>query len=496
MGIGGREFVDDRMNRRRFLGLVGAGASLALGGLSLTRLSDGAEAASNGRLQIDAEPMRFGLGKDQIATWGYNNRVPGPIIRLKEGQEFRALVRNRLKAATTVHWHGLPVPNAMDGVPGVTQDAIPSGGSYLYRYTVPVSGTYMYHSHFGLQLDKGLLGALIIEPKRETLSYDRDVALVIDDWADGVHAFNNTLTVDGSNRYECSVRPVQPLTGPVMTPMSIGGNGFGKGGPVASGYPFYLVNGRPAGNPYTIWVRRGDMVRLRLINPSAATVYRVALQGHHLHVTHADGQPVQRADVDAVRLAPGERYDVLVRANNPGAWQLAFAAEGTSDIGRAVFQYTGVKAHVPPAGFHPRELKGKLLDLRALRLHDSVAIPVPSGTPDRVIHLRLGPALPRYSWTIDGKVVAENSVIDVRRGEHVRFVYSNGTKDVHPMHMHGHFVQVQNGTGYGPMRDTVVVNPKGKATMDWIADNPGTWVYHCHNLYHMTAGMMLRVRVF
>jgi multicopper oxidase len=486
--------VNDRMNRRRFLGLVGAGASLALGGASLTERTDGAEAASGG-LRLDAEPVRFDLGKARIATWGYNNRVPGPIIRLKEGQQFRALVRNRLKSGTTVHWHGLPVPNAMDGVPGVTQDAIPAGGSYLYQYTVPVSGTYMYHSHFGLQLDKGLLGALIIQPKREILSYDRDITLVIDDWADGVPAFNNTLTIDGSDRYECSVPTIRQVSGQAVAPMSVGGNGFGKGGPVASGYPYYLVNGRPASHPFTISVRRGDAVRLRLVNPSAATVYRVALQGHRMRVTHADGQPVQQVEVDAIRLAPGERYDVLVKADNPGAWQLAFAAEGTSDIGRAVFQYAGVKRSLPAAGFHPRELKGKLLDPRALRLHDSVSVPVPDGTPDRIIRLKLGPALPKYSWTIDGKGVAENSVIDVRRGEHVRFLYSNGTKDVHPMHLHGHFVQVQNGTGNGPMRDTVVVNPSGRATMDWIADNPGTWVYHCHNLYHMTAGMMLRVRV-
>jgi multicopper oxidase len=178
-----------KITRRTFLGLAGMGAGgLVLGACENANKSapsrDGRRVAS---YDLQVGSFDFELGGRQVSSWGYNGGVPGPEIRLKQGESFRAAVRNRLPEDTTIHWHGVPVPNEMDGVPDVTQPAIGPGEGFTYEYKVPeVSGTFFYHSHVGLQLDRAVYGPLVIEPKSEPLSYDREFTLMLDDWLDGV----------------------------------------------------------------------------------------------------------------------------------------------------------------------------------------------------------------------------------------------------------------------------------------------------------------------
>jgi len=173
-----------------------------------------------------------------VPTWGYNGTVPGPEIRATQGDTLRVNVRNRLSEHTTVHWHGLAVPSAMDGVPGLSGPPIGSGEDFAYEFVVPAAGTYIYQSHAGLQLDRGLYGPLIVEPKNEELSYDREYALLLDDWLDGVVETPDDA-LDGLRR-----------TGGGMM-------GGGMMGGTMLDYPLYLVNGRPANDPESISVRRG-----------------------------------------------------------------------------------------------------------------------------------------------------------------------------------------------------------------------------------------------
>lgn len=180
------------LTRRKFLGLVGLGAgALVLGGYGLlsgieqTPLPQIRPAATTNRTQeysFDAAPLDFELGNQKAATWGYNGTVPGPEIRLTEGDTLRVTVRNGLPEETTIHWHGVKTPNAMDGVPNITQSPIKGGDDFTYEFVVPTAGSYIYHSHAGLQLDRGLHGPLIVEPKQEELSYDREYTLLLDDW--------------------------------------------------------------------------------------------------------------------------------------------------------------------------------------------------------------------------------------------------------------------------------------------------------------------------
>ncbi|AHY48373.1 Putative multicopper oxidase (plasmid) [Rubrobacter radiotolerans] len=495
-----------RISRARFLGLAGLGlGGIALGGCGsllpgnreLPRIpganSGDAPSGAVKEFEIFSEPLEFEVGGRRVSTWGYNGRVPGPEIRVTEGDRLRMRVRNRLPESTTVHPHGLPVENAMDGVPHLTQPPIPPGGDFLYEFTVPTSGTYLYHSHAGLQLDRGLYGPLIVEPKREPLDYDREYVILLDDWLDGV---NGTP--------EDAFREMNTEAGPPGGMM--GGGMMGDSSMVE--YPFYLINGRPPEDPETFEVRRGERVRLRISNPASDTLFRFAVGGHRLTVTHADGQPVEPVEVDALRIGSGERYDVLLEAGEPGVWQVAAAPEGRSGLARALLRYRESAAtSPPPPNSRPEELNGELLlygDLHNLREETFPQDGPLAGGPDRTLDLTLARQMggmggmgrrPGRGWTINGQTYPDAEPLEVEKGEWVRVELTNHSPVPHPMHLHGHFFQVRTEGGGGPFKDTLLVEGHmGRAAFDFVADNPGKWFFHCHLTYHMESGMARVVR--
>jgi FtsP/CotA-like multicopper oxidase with cupredoxin domain len=484
------------LTRRDFLRLVGSGVgALALSGCSVPLVGDHGSSPNAPRARktdhvreytLESAPLEFEVGGRKVHTWGYDGGIPGTEIRVTEGDSLRARVLNRLPADTTIHWHGLPVPNATDGVPHVTQPPIESGEEFTYEFVVPTAGTYVYHSHVGFQLDSGLYGPLIVESKKEELDYDREYVLLLDDWLDGV-----------SGTPEDTLKALQASGGGMMA--GSGGGMMGgreQGGPGSSGavdYPLYLVNGRAPNEPETLKVRRRERTRLRLINPAGETVFRFAVGGHKLTVTHSDGQPVESVDVDVVRIGPGERYDVIVEANNPGVWQVAAAPEGKTGLARAILRYEeSSQSSPPPPSSRPHELAGRLLSYGQLRTRREESFPSDGffEGPDRTLALTLSGGIGDYVWTIGGQTYPDADPIDVSKGEWVRFHLTNQSMMAHPMHLHGHFFQLQNGMGRGPFKDTVLVEPHmGEARFDFVADNPGDWLFHCHIVYHMESGM-------
>lgn len=468
------------LSRKRFLGLAGMSAgALALGSCGLLpgsgrELSGMPRPPGTGSVReyaLRAAPVEFEAGDRVISTWGYEGGVPGPEIRVQEGDTLRVRVRNDLPENTTVHWHGLPVESAMDGVPGLSQRPIGPGEEFVYEFVVPGAGTYMYHSHVGLQLDRGLYGPLVVEPKKEDLDFDREYTLAFDDWLDGV-----------SGTPEDAFAQLQSSGGTMMGGMESGDLSC----------PLYLVNGRPPEDPETLEVREGERVRLRLVNPSADTVFRFAAAGHRLTVTHADGQPVEPVAVDALRLGMGERYDVILEADNPGVWQLAAAPEGKDGLARTLLRYRGNEGEAPPAELRPEGLGGRLLSYADLKSTVEWSFPEEDFLrgPDRVRQLELAGGHGEYVWAIDGQLYPDADPLEVREGEWVRYELLNRSMMAHPMHLHGHFFQIQNGTGRGPIKDTALVEPHmGRLAFDFVADNPGDWFFHCHNAYHMEAGM-------
>lgn len=504
------------LSRREFLGAVALGAgAVALGGCNLLdekprRIpAAGSPGSGPGRTvgyDLEAAPAELEIGGRGVRTWAYNGGLTGPEIRVKRGDTLRVRVSNRLPEDTTIHWHGLPVPNDMDGVPDVTQPPIRSGENFTYEFEVPVSGTYLYHSHAGLQLDRALYGPLIVEPENERLSYDREYTLLLDDWLDGVDGTPENamkrLKAGGSAMDDMqdmgdgdSMKGMEGMGhGDEASGMEVRENVAPRQWPPDLVYPLYLVNGKTPDFPEEFVVRRGETVRLRIANPSSSTIFRVALAGHRMTVVEADGQPVEPVEADAIRIGMGERYDVLVDAKSPGVWQLAARAEGTQKIARALFRYKGTKVSPPSPDAMPSEMDRKMLAYDMLRATPEAETPQ-VGDPDETIPVRLTGDEESFVWMMNGKVFAEADPMRVDRNRRIRFEFRNETMMPHPMHLHGHFFRVDNGTGGGPIKDTVIVEPMQKLAVDWFADNPGEWAFHCHMLYHQEAGMMRIVKV-
>lgn len=447
------------------LAALGCDAAPASPDASAGSASGGPSNADLREVRLVAEPGEVEVGPLGVhRTWLYNGAFPGPEIRVREGERLRIAVDNGLPDPTTVHWHGIPVPNGMDGVPGVTQDPIQPGDTFTYEYEARPAGSYMYHSHVRLQIDRGLLGPLVIEEATPHVTYDREYTLVLDDFLAG-----EPESMEGGGMMGGGMRGMRDVPD----------------------YPAFLLNGRPSGDPAALDVRRGERVRLRLVNPSGATAYRVAVEEHPLRVTHADGRPVRPTEVDALLIGPGERYDAIVEANEPGIWNLAAASVNAGrGAARAILRYGGSTVSAPPEGRMPRGIRGgRLLSLDDLASAETTG-DGPRTSPDRSFDLTLsGGMMMARGWSIDRQRYPEAESLPIRRGERVRVDLTNMSMAMHPMHLHGHFFQVGSA-----LKDTVIVpGHMGRVSFEFTADNPGDWFFHCHNLYHMEQGM---ARVF
>jgi len=310
----------------------------------------------------------------------------------------------------------------MDGVPDFTQIPVGPGNTFIYEFPVTMPGTYWYHTHVGNQLDRGLYGALIVEPPRETLAYDREYTLVYDDWLhDPDHPRDNP---DASGMGGMGV--MSGMMGRGRSPPRGAHGGAVRIEPL---YDALVVNGLASAPE--LWVRRGDRVRLRLINAGSALPIIVWLAGHELEVTHADGQPVVPLKTPALLLGMGERYDVLVTATHPGAWPLTAVAIG----GRRAtvwLRYGGETATAPESVAAPPYDD-------ALRYVDLAPTPpLPTGDPDQRINLELsGGMMDPARWTINGRQYPDTAPIQVRYGERVRLRLYNMSMMPHPIHLPG-----------------------------------------------------------
>ncbi|HET6503089.1 MAG TPA: multicopper oxidase family protein [Amycolatopsis sp.] len=423
---------------------------------------------------LTPQVTRLDLGGPVVDTWAFGDSLPGPLLRGTTGDVLRVEVANQLSTGTTVHWHGLPVPNDMDGVPDVTQPEIEPGASFTYEFTLTEPGTHWYHSHVGVQRDRGLYGPLIIDDPQEPGGYDVDWVIVLDDWIDGT-----------------GTTPEQVLAG-----FESGGNAAALTSPRLGGtagdvaYPYYLLNGRVPGAPVSFTAKAGQKARIRLINAGGDTTFRVALGGHQMTVTQTDGYPVVPVTVDTLLISMGERYDVEVTLAD-GVFPLVAAAEGKTGQALGIVR-TGSGA-TPAADAHPSELDGKLLAYADL--HAAAGAELPQRNPDVSYDLVLEGSMKPYRWTINGHAHPDDQPLPVSQGQYVRLRCVNRSTMYHPMHLHGHTVALRasDSDATGPRKDTVIVLPGQTVVTDLLADNPGQWVTHCHNIYHEAVGMMTRL---
>jgi FtsP/CotA-like multicopper oxidase with cupredoxin domain len=423
-------------------------------------------------------------GAQPVAAVLASGRLPGPEVRVREGDLLRILVQNQLPdSPTSIHWHGLLVPAAMDGVPDVSNAPIAAGQTYVYEYPIRQSGTYWYHSHVDFQEQVGCYGAFVVEPIREALKTDRDAVVVFGDW---MHRSPEEV-FQQLRGGAAAARPTQ-ASGSQPNGMKMGANapGTAMAGVDLSDvkYDAFLLNGRAPNDPWTLAVRPGERVRLRMINGGASTYFRVRLDGHRLRVTHADGPAVRPVTVDHLLMGMGEVYDAVVRIRGRGSYTLHAVAQDGS--GQAI----GV-LHTPEVEPQPNRampsFDGRALSYADLRAPEPTTLP---GGPLRTFRLPLSGDMANYVWMIGGQAWPKADPLRIRQGERVQIELVNESMMWHPMHLHGHFFRLLQGArDYCPLKHSVNVAPRETVRIEFTADNPGNWFFHCHNSYHLEAGM-------
>ena len=483
------------------LGAAATGA-LALAGLGAcgrpgTTVEAGSEAvrrAENARrsagqrtvaARLAAAPATIDLGGLTVDTWSYADSVPGPTLRATAGDLLRVSVANGLPASTSVHWHGVALRNDMDGVPGMTQGPIAQRAQFLYEFTVPDPGTYFYHPHSGVQLDRGLYGVLVVDDPADPGAYDHEWVVVLDDWVDGTGRTPDDVLAE--LRRGGGTGGLDGMGGMDHGSMGMGGVGEGMMSPLLGGagdvdYPHYLVNGRVPAAPAAFSARPGQRVRLRIVNAGSDTAFRVALGGHRLTVTHSDGFAVRPTTADALVIGMGERYDALVTLGD-GVFPLVASAEGKGGQGLAVVRTAAGSS--PAASVRPEELGRRVVGAADLAPAEQARL------GDRRVDVRhdlvLGGSMRDYRWTINGTTFEDAEPLALSQGQRVRLRFRNATMMFHPMHVHGHTFALARG---GLRKDTLIVRPMEAVEVDVDADNPGQWAAHCHNIYHAESGMM------
>ncbi len=355
--ISRRKFIQTTAQGALMLGMSSLLPSWALGA------SDGntglpKETATTFNLKIGKFPVRLG-GRVGEAI-GINGTLPAPLLRFREGEEITLNVTNTLDEDTSVHWHGLLVPFQMDGVPGVTFPGIRPGETFTYKYAVPQSGTYWYHSHSGLQEQLGHYGPMIIDPKgADPVQYDREYVLVLSDWTftSPYRIFNELKKMSDTLNYQKRtvpdfLRDVQErglnaawsdraMWGAMrMSPRDladVGGEDF-----------TYLINGHATADNWNGVFRAGERVRLRIINASAMTIFNVRMPDLPMTIVAADGLNVQPLEVDELQMGVAETYDVIIEPKADQAY--AFVAESIDRSGQAVATFgprPGMRANAP-----------------------------------------------------------------------------------------------------------------------------------------------------
>ena len=427
-------------------------------------------ASSALRAQVVEVNLTAAPGATQVApgvsvnAWLYNGSMPGPTLRVTEGQTLRVRFQNNLPESTAIHWHGQPIQLGMDGVPDISRPAIAAGQEFIYDLNNLTPGTYWFHPHgHEMQLDVGLASVLIVDPANpgSDPAFDVEQTIVLDDWTN----------------------------------------------PLGGAFSGHLLNGRSSAGQSPISVQPGQRLRLRVVNAAATTNYVFALDGHSMTVTHADGSRVQPVVVQAIPIGIGERWDVLVDCNNPGTWSLAASTieNRSTTVVRGVVQYAGQTGPMPAATFVPTNLaSGSLLNYSQLASYFPVQ-PI-SPTPNRTFTASLGMGMGPSGMihTINGQTWPNVTPFQAAAGEQVQMsIVNNGMMmmpEYHPMHVHGHFFRLMGtagGTANPPKKDTVLIRPNGQpgssATVQITMDNPGRWLLHCHNMEHMATGMMTAI---
>jgi FtsP/CotA-like multicopper oxidase with cupredoxin domain len=449
--------VAPAINRRDFLNLIAVPAWAGMASRLLAQAPD---------IVLRIAPIELEIAaKRRIKTIGYNGSAPGPLLRCREGDTLTVEVHNDTSTPELVHWHGLHIPSDVDGSDEEGTPMVHPRGVQRYTFVARPAGTRWYHSHgfagrnLKLSTYSGQYGFLYIEPKDEPGQFDAEVFLSVHGWEPSLVAMGDP---DGTLDVE---------------------------------YKYYTINSHSLGFGEPVRVREGQRVMFRIVNASATSTHRLALAGHTFTVVSLDGNPVPRPTTTSVlELAPAERVDAVVTMNAPGVWTLGDVDDQIRRAGLGVVvEYAGQSA--PPRWTLPPKPADSVWDYTQFGGAAS-----PERTSDRdvqTIPLTFKKKFAGHrwvdNWTVNGKSFPNTNPIRVQRDRRYRLQLINGSDEAHPVHLHRHsfeLVRVAGQATTGVVKDVVVVPPTAAVEAEFLADNPGPTLFHCHQQLHMDYGFM------
>ncbi len=418
-----------------------------------------------------------------ISTIGYNNKVPGPLLRMREGQPVTVEVVNDTDVPEYVHWHGLLVPSEVDGVEEEGTPPVPPHGRRRYQFVAKPAGSRWYHSHTAAMMDlhrgsyTGQFGFFMIDSANDPGHYDQEVFLALREW----QYFLSTTDPD-----EMAADPRDPMPEKPATP-DLRPNGLEVSAPL------YSINDKMLGAGEPLRVKPGQRVLIHLLNASASQIHRIGLFGHHFLVTALDGNPVPTPRlVDVIEIAPGERVDAIVEMNLPGVWVLGELSDAARQAGMGIVVEYANQAQPRPQWLPPSPGRWDYTIFGTTAPH-----PTPDQTIDMVFEKVPGGPHGINRWLINGKEYPHDREFVFRQGARYRLVFHNRSDDSHPLHIHRHLfdlVEINGKPTSGIKKDTVIVPAFGHATVDLVADQPGLTLFHCHIQQHMDFGFMALFR--
>ncbi|MCX6128467.1 MAG: multicopper oxidase domain-containing protein [Proteobacteria bacterium] len=478
-----------------------------------------------------------------------NGQLPAPTLEFTEGDEAEITIKNQIPdQELSIHWHGILLPNEVDGVPYLNTPPIHSGESFTFKFKLRQSGTYWYHTHTNVQEQKGLYGAFIVHPREKTIAATHEAVLVLSDWSDEdaldilAHLRKDGdyyLYKKGTVRSWFGAFQAHALANYIESEWTrMGGMDFSD-----VGYDAFLINGKH--DAQLLEAHPGEKVRLRIINAAASTYFYVQVAEAPMNIIAADGKDIQAMQARELLIGMAETYDVLFEVPDHKNYEFKITAQDGSGsasawigMGEKVFAPLRPKpelyetmhhsehgmdhtAHMKPqldehaehgappqaekpssgagidphAGHHmmssPVNTPGAIIEsfsVDEIKALDKISFP--KTAPIHDVKLVLDGDMERYIWNINGQAIFEDRTIEIKEGERVRFTFVNESMMHHPMHLHGHFFRVQNKyQEFSPWKHTVDVPPHSTRIIEFLADEPGEWMLHCHNLYHMKTGM-------
>lgn len=398
-------------------------------------------------------------------------------IRAKKGQFFDVSLKNSMEVPTSIHWHGLILPNNQDGVAFITQFLIYPGLTTRYHFPLVQSGTYWMHSHVGFQEQKLLSAPLIISEPDDAKIADQEAILFLADFS-----FKSPSEI--YQQLRCKESASMGKMKKIGTPDI-----------VEVDYDAFLINYRTAEDPEIVKTEPNKKVRLRVINGASATNFFISLGALEGEAIAVDGNRIKPVRGSQFELAVAQRIDIILTIPaKGGSFPILAKGEGT-DKQAALLLTTSDRSSLTKLSGKTSEKAGPLLNAQEMNFH--ALYPLEKRPVDKKAIIELGGQMANYVWTLNGQSWPEVTPLVVERGQRVEITFKNSTSMSHPMHLHGHVFQVtaiDDNPVEGAMRDTILVMPNSSVTIQFDADNPGVWPLHCHILYHLEAGMLTVVR--